>query len=194
MLQGLLTRKDVKIDDLYIGDKNALIVAARITGYGNEYSANVTCLSCAQGNSHQFDLEEIRKVKEVDEELFIESDGTFELTLPRSKAKVKLRLLNGKDEKMLSSISEKKKKLKLPDSAMTDQLKTVIVSVNGVSDSSTVSNFVDNLLAMDSKSIREHYAKMAPNVDLKYDYECPSCMSTTKINIPFTTDFFWPGG
>lgn len=192
MLQGLLTNQAIKIDDLFIGDKNALVLAARITGYNKEYKTNVTCTSCGQKTSHEFDLNLI-KFKEVAEDVSIADDGTFDVILPKSKAKVTLKMLTGNDEKSLKIIAEKKAKHKLPESKITDQLKQIICTINNDNDPEFVSKFVDNMLAQDSRFIREEYNRVFPNVDLKQDFECPVCYAQLQINIPFTAEFFWPG-
>ena len=192
MIQGLLTNKTIKLDEMFIGDKNALVLAARITGYDAEYKTNVTCTACGEKSTHEFDLNEARKIKEVEEGVQIAEDGTFDLVLPKSKAKVTIKLLTGNDEKSLRMTAEKKKKHNLLESAITDQLKQIIVSVNGDADGEVINQFVNNMLARDSRYIRDEYAKISPNVDLKQDFECPKCYSHSQINIPFTADFFWP--
>ena len=192
MIQGLLTDKSIKVDDMFLGDKNALVLAARITGYGSDYKTGVTCTSCGEKTSHQFDLNKVR-IKESPEDVVLDEEGMFKLKLPKSGAEVTLRMLTGRDEKAMKIGADKKKKHNLPESPITDNLKQIIVSVNNDSDEGVITKFVDSMLAIDSRHIREEYARLFPNVDLKQDFECSSCNSQAEITIPFTADFFWPG-
>ena len=42
LLQSLIVDKSVKVDDMLIGDKNAIMGAARILGYGKDYQFTYT--------------------------------------------------------------------------------------------------------------------------------------------------------
>ena len=55
-----------------------------------------------------------------------------------------------------------------------------------------VRKFVSEMPAIDSKFIRNEYARITPNIDLRQNFECSKCYSSTEIEIPFTADFFWP--
>ncbi len=196
-LQGIIVDKKVKVDSLLIGDRNAIIVAARITGYGEEYSTRVTCPSCMTTNSHDFDLEEALEVQLGDDAEGMETqktaNGTFVITLPRTSVETEVRLMNGNDEKALLKMSESKKKHKLPDSVFTDQFKRFIVSVNGNTDKDLIYKFVDLMPALDARYLRKAYAQVIPNVSLKHSFTCEACDYDQIIDIPFTADFFWPG-
>lgn len=191
VLQGLMTNKNIKLDDMFVSDKNALVLAARITGFSAEYKTKIVCPSCAERTVHTFDLNKVH-MKEADENVKIALDGTFDITLPKSKMKVTCKLLIGLDEKALQISSEKQKKHKLPETPIADQLKQMIVSVNGDVSREVVDKAVDSMLAIDSKFVRDEYARISPNIDLKQTFECQSCFDESEINIPFTSDFFWP--
>jgi len=102
------------------------------------------------------------------------------------------RLLTGEDEKYLVDKSDKKKKLKLPESALTDQYKAIIVSLNGVTERSTVEEFVDIMPASDAQYLRREYDKARPDVDMTYSFECEKCDADNDGDIPFSANFFWP--
>lgn len=191
MLQGLLINKKIDINSLYLGDKNALIIRARILGFTPEYITTFTCPSCGEKSGANFNLLEI-KSKEVPDDVEISQDGTFELILPKSKRKIRCKLLTGNDEKILKAISEKKQKHKLPETPITDQLKQIITSVDDVSDREVIEKFVSDMFAIDSNFIRKEYTRISPNVDLTKNVDCEKCLSEQEITIPLTTDFFWP--
>jgi len=191
MLQSLFLDKSVKVSDLFTGDKNAILMAARISGFGQSYEASVTCRNCNTNSEQVFDLGEV-KVKEAPEDVSYSEDGTFFIMLPQTQVKAECRLLTGNDEASLVAKTEKKRKLKLPESTLTDQLKAVIVSLNGVTDRSTVEEFADVMPAQDSHFLRNEYDKMRPDIDLSYQFECEGCEILNDVSIPFSVNFFWP--
>jgi len=191
MLQNVIVDPNIRIDDLYSGDKNAVIVACRVNGFGPHYDTKVTCPSCNVASEHSFNLEHVN-VKEVEDDVKISSEGTFTVELPKSEVEVECRLLSGKDEKKLFAASEKKKKYRLQDTSLTDQYKLFIVSVNGETERRWVEKFVDVMPALDASYLRKTYEKMVPNVDMKHEFECSECEHESFIDIPFSADFFWP--
>ena len=68
--------KRITLDTLLVGDKNALVIAARASGYGNEYETKVPCPSCGSTVEYSFDLDEV-EVKEIfsDDDLGISFTG-----------------------------------------------------------------------------------------------------------------------
>ena len=191
MLSNLLVDKNIKIEDLFIGDKNALIVASRIGAYGADYETKVTCPACGSTSEHSFNLEEI-ETREVDQEIRISNEGTFVVKLPRTKVEVECGLITGTQEKQLSLAAEKRKKHKLPETTLTALLKTFIVSLNGETDKEVIEKFVNNMPALDSKYLRAVYDKVVPNIDLKQTFQCDSCDADSTIDMPFSVQFFWP--
>jgi hypothetical protein len=199
MLQNLILDKAVNINDLLVGDKNALLVAARITGYGEEYDTTVTCPACLKTQEYTFDLgacepKPLMKSEQLTglEGVSYNGDGSYSIDLARSGATVKVRLLTGADEKLLEQGKANKKKHKLPDTNLTDLLKAVIVSVNNSSSRDDVNTFVDSMPARDSRLIRKIYPLLTPNIDMSQDFTCSSCGHAQALEVPVTANFFWP--
>jgi len=195
LLQNLVV-ENVNINELLIGDRNAVLVTARTSAYGSEYETKVQCPICNQISEHKFDLNEVAIINGGEENKIegatSNGDGNFIIKLPNSKVDVEVRLLTGEDEKRTAATAEKNKKYNLPEFGWTDQLKTFLVSVNGVSDPGVIGNFVNNMPAKDSRYIRTKYAELVPNVDLTQYFVCTHCFSETRMEVPFTADFFWP--
>lgn len=194
MLESVLVDKSIKLDDLLIGDKNALIIAARVTGYGSEYETKVQCPSCGTSVRHSFDLENTKHTfpnPEIEKQLV--ETGTFKLKLPICKLEVEVRLLTGQDEKLISRITEERKVAKLEDGYITDQMRTFIVSVNGVRERDMINKFVDLCPAGDAKLLRKTFVDNVPNLDMTQKFNCRSCEAEMEMEVPFTVDFFWPG-
>ena len=191
MLQNIIVDTDIKVEDLFSGDKNALIIAARKSGFGEEYNASITCANCGTSFEEEFDLEDV-EVKEPAEDVKFTDEGTFFVELPQTKVTAECKLLTSVDEKKLLAIREKRQKLKLPETSLTEQYKTFVVSLNGVTERSTVEEFIDLMPARDANYLRKEYEKARPDIDLSHVCDCPNCEATVQVDIPFTVNFFWP--
>ena len=197
LLQNILVNKEINVNSLLIGDKNALIVASRITGYGTEYSTNVTCPSCNTVGEYAFDLDAEDGATDVESalekyEATASATHTFTVELPLTRAAVECRLLTGIDELKLAKEAQRQSKKKQGETTLTSQLGAFIVSVNGESDHLTKVAFIQNLPARDSRYLRTFYSDITPNLDMNQTYECASCGYTADMEVPLTADFFWP--
>ena len=198
LVTNLLVDKNINPDDLLIGDKNALLVAARVSGYGADYTVQVSCPSCGTAQAHTFDLtafennEGIQPDENNESGVAATDNGTFTAVLPRTGYTAEFRLFTAQDEKDVMQTTAKKTKHKLADSMATDLLKVLIVSINGVADRAEVNNFIDNMPAQDARHIRGCLQVVTPNVDMTQSCECSSCGAVTDMEVPFTAEFFWP--
>ena len=197
LLKSVLVDKSINISDLLIGDRNALVIATRKTGYGSEYPTMVTCPSCNASAEYVFDLEQLKTLEVDAEELQkygIENTGrgTFLVRLPKTGVAAEFRLLTGKDENYLAKQRELAEKKGLPDTNLTNQLRSMLVSVNGSTDRADVNNFVNAMPAYDAKFLRGAYSKTNPDIDLKHIYSCDACGFAQEMEVPLNADFFWP--
>jgi hypothetical protein len=201
MLQSLIVDEDIQIKDLLLGDRNALTVAARITGYGADYLTHVVCPSCQTEQDFSFDLNENQTVgagfdKEVLNDKLsgveVTDTGTFLINLPKSQHQVEIRLMTGVDEENLENFQTRKNRKGQEESPLTDTLKTIIIGVDGSHDRNTIMQFVDCMPAMDSRHLRKIYAELIPNIDMTQDFSCHKCGHQQALEVPVTTDFFWP--
>jgi|10_taG_2_1085330.scaffolds.fasta_scaffold01628_7 hypothetical protein len=197
LIKNILVNKAINVNSLLLGDKNAIIVAARSTGYGNIYDTQATCPSCYENSEQSFDLNSLKAQfpnKDRLEELAVtkNDDDTFSFTLPKTKAVVKARLLSGTDEKRLEQLQANKKKNNLPETPIVDQLRTCISEVNGNSDTTNVNKFIDVMPLLDGRYFRRIYSKLIPNIDMKHDFQCPHCDHEALVEVPLSADFFWP--
>ena len=193
LLKSVIVDKTIDPSKMLTGDRNALLVATRISGYGEEYNAKVTCPACTSVNEVAYDLSEATIVEAEDNnEVQWNSEGNMLVTLPFSGLEVEAKLLTGKDEMYLSRLQESKRKKRLLETSMQDILKTMIVSVNGDNTASTLTTFVSNVPARDIKHLRQIYKNNTPNISMAHDFECESCGYGTVVEVPFTVEFFWP--
>ena len=182
LLESLIVTKDVDIKDLIVGDKNALFVAARVLGYGKDYSFTIN------GEEHVADLSQLEN-KYFDESTINKGVNEFPFTLPHSGIDITYKLLTGHDEKNIEREIEGLKKInKESSSELSTRLKYMITSVGNDREAKTIRNFVDNnLLARDSRAFREHIHNTQPDVDLKHIID-----SGEEVAIPINLNFFWP--
>jgi hypothetical protein len=174
---------DVKYEDLVVGDKNALLVAARILGYGKEYKFEWG------GEEYNIDLTTIEN-KPIDESLFKKGVNEFSFTLPSTGVEIIFKLLTGADEKKINAELEGLKKInKNASPELSTRLKYMITSVGGNRETKDIRQFVDNqLLARDSRALREYIKEVQPDVDLTFFPDG----SNSKVSIPVGLSFFWP--
>lgn len=193
LIESVLVDKSINPKSLLVGDRNAILVATRITGFGAEYETQVTCPSCNTTQECAFDLSETgAKEVEIAAEFTQTDEGTFILELPATGVHIEVGLLTGADEKRLLDQQESKKKHKLDETPLTDQLKAITKSVNGHTDSKTINEFVQNMPSKDTRYLRSMYDKITPNIDMTNHFECENCLYAADVEVPFSTSFFWP--
>jgi hypothetical protein len=186
----------INIDNLLVADKNALFVASRRLSYGDIYGpVKIDCSSCKEENKNvNINLAEMHE-KPYDFEKYVKNTNAFEFVLPFCKKVIKYKLLTGKDE---NDISEESKALaKVSNSKnsaeVTTHMKHIIVSVDGKEDNATINSFVDKeLLARDSKSLRDYIRDNSPGLDTKFPFVCEHCQHEERVGMPFLVSFFWP--
>ena len=187
LLDSLILTPGVKSDDLVLGDKNAVMVAARVLAYGPEYLCQVTNPKTGEVIDHTFNLADC-PFKKLSEDI---KENRFEVELPISKQKVTFKLLNGKDETIIDKELEASKKIGSDVSPeLTTRLRHTITSVDGDESKSTISNFVQNLLARDSMHLRKQIKDTAPDIELSQEIDIEG--ESVKVSIPMTVGFFWP--
>ena len=188
VLDSLILTKGISSNDLLLGDKNAVMVAARILAYGPEYEAEISNPNTGNKFKYKFNLADCPFVK-IDAKV----DGNnFEVELPVSKKKITYKVLTGKEER---AIIEELKQLEKTGSQisreLTTRLRYSITSVDGDTNQSTINALSNDMLARDSLFLREEMLKMAPDIDLRQKIELEG--DTVEVAIPMTVNFFWPG-
>jgi hypothetical protein len=191
-LERLLIDAKVSPDQLLIGDKNAIMIQARIDGYGNDYSAQTSCPNCSATNTHDFHLEScLTYVSTDDSNRSPQNDrGNFVVTLDNGW-EVEIKPLTGTDETKLAKSSENRKKAGLAETVVQDQLNAMIVSVSGHEDRPTIAKAVQHMNGKDSRLLRNAYKSSVPNVELRSNVECQECGVTTEVEVPLNANFFW---
>ena len=186
LLESLIVTKGFNYSDLLIGDKNAIMIAARILSYGKDYTITYN------DEKVVVDLSAIEP-REVDYSLFKDRKNEFAYKLPHTDNTVTFKILTHKDEQSIGKeVAGLKKINKNNETQITTRLKHLITSVNGISDVKDIREFVDNfLLAKDARALREYYGEVSPDMDLKFVYTDEDG-GQEDVDLPITVNFFWP--
>jgi hypothetical protein len=191
LLQALIVTP-IDFNDLLVGDKNALLFAARILGYGKDYPIQFYNTSTKQVEDYTVDLTELKE-KSIDETLITPGVNEFSFTLPQSNNLVTFKILTHGDERKIEQETKGLKKLYPNDSFdVTTRLKYIITSVEGLRETKDIREFIDTALtAQDSRSLREYYSKVTPDVDTVITIEKDG-YTQEGVDIPIGINFFWP--
>ena len=175
-----LTMKKFNIKDIHPGDKNAILVASRILGYGKDYEFEY------EGTKYTVDLSLIDN-KPFNTQNLTEK-GYTRYTLPSTEQEVVIRFLTEKDEEDIEREIKNSSKVGIQSGEVTTRLKHQIMAVGDITDRNEIRKFVENhLLARDSRSLRNYIKDASPDVDLKFSTD-----SGEEVAIPITLNFFWP--
>jgi len=186
LLESLIVDKSIKIDDMLVGDKNAIMVSARILGYGKEYDFTY------DGVEQSVDLTKLDAI-DLDFSKFTKGQNEFSFELPNSKRTVTFKLLSGNDEKTISTEIEARKKINKDVSVeLTTRLKQMLLSVDGKTEKSYINNFVENeFLSRDSFALREYLIDVTPDMNMNIKIT-DSNGKNIEVAVPITVRFFWP--
>ena len=192
LIQNLVKDKSIDARSLYIGDRNSIIIHARASAYGSDYKTTVNCPNCGEGSRWKFDLsdyEEYLGTEWGDAEIKDNGDSTFNVTLPMSNILATFRPLVGQDEINLLSDS---KLQDVQNDLITKQMKCYVVSFNGYDDQKTIDYVCENMVASDSRYLRQAFDLVSPDVKMVQNFNCKHCGHEEVVSVPFGTDFFWP--
>tara|TARA_R110001592_G_scaffold8040_3_gene44173 strand:+ start:5009 stop:5863 length:855 start_codon:yes stop_codon:yes gene_type:complete len=191
--------KPVNYGDILTGDKDAIMVAARVLGYGKDYSVKLTDPFDFQNEQEvKIDLTEIENKEIRDEDIQTPGLNLFEFTLPISKKLIVFKLPTHTSEMSIEKELKVKAKVagadKSIDKTLSTRLKKMIVSIDGEEDRNKVSNFVTNeFLAQDSRAFRKNVEDIMPGVKLEFLFVSDTTEEEKLIPIPINLNFFWPG-
>jgi len=192
LIKSCLMDKSIDVQDMVSGDRNAIMVALRITGYGAKYSAEIQCSSCEHTYENDFNLGAL-PVKRLTIEPVRPGENLFEFKLPITGHTVLFKFLTGRDEENINVIQEKMKKLgSIQDSYVTTRLKHCIVQVGDITSKPDITRFVERMRAGDSKALRSYIDKHEPGMIMKQESSCPACGNEEEVSMPLGAGFFWP--
>lgn len=194
LLESCIIDKSIDINELLVGDRDALTIAIRITGYGSDYDMNVTCEGCRQRVPYTANLSNL-SIKRFGADPVTIGKNMFQVELPKTKKTVLFKLLTVGDEKEISETAKRKEKMlgiKVGESRSTESLLNSIISIDNISDRNKLSKFIDNMPILDARFLRKYIADISPTIDMNSMFECPSCAKEAQVGIRLGLGFFWP--
>ena len=180
-------------DELLVGDRNALMISVRITGYGSDYVNNVRCPECNRAQDFNFDLSNLG-IKRLGAKPVHENKNMFEFILPVSNKKVLFKLTTIREDKE-NDKEDREIREKLGENysgLATSTLYKSIISVENVTDKGKIRNFINNMPARDSKALRDYIVSIQPGIDTSIDFKCKYCNCSTPVRLPLGGNFFFP--
>ena len=193
LIRSCLIDKSVDPESLITGDRVALMIGIRVTGYGPEYHAQGSCQSCGANNDFLVDLGSL-PIKRLTIDPVSEGKNEFEFMLPVTKKRVVFKYITAKEERERNKAIKNQARLmgtKI-ESNVTSYLENSIVSVDGITDRMKIKHFVLNMPAFDSRKLRRFISENEPGMDLTCSFSCSSCDAHNESSLPITAEFFWP--
>jgi hypothetical protein len=192
LFESIIVEKGINVDDIVLGDKNAILLATRVLGYGPEYKIEMTN-SLGEPQEVTVDLGKVQ-TKEIDFEL-LSPENRYEFTTPHGKNKLEFKILTHGDEKKIDADIKALSRLNKGgvSAELTTRYRFMILSVDGQSDTQSITSFINNkFITRDTKAFREYIAKITPDINMEFDFEDEQTGETEVRSIPMGVGFFWP--
>lgn len=181
MLKTKIMTDAINSDDLLPGDRDAIILWLRASGYGPEYPVSAVDNETGQRFETVVDL---TKIKFKKFKLKGDANGHFSFTLPFSKDKIKFKFLSYKDNKALEKLDEqeniKLKKTKLND--INEDLKSFIENDD------TTDRALRVKLTEATKAINEYAESLNTDDDALFSHSVTNKLSASIVSVNNVTD------
>ena len=192
LLKSCIIEKTIDPADMLAGDRNAVMIAVRITGYGSDYAIQTNCPECSSREETTFNLGNM-PIKRLSLNPMEAGANLFSFKLPVTGKDIEFKFLTGRDDKEISTVQERLKKQGIQvDNTITSRLQCAIQSINKNTDRNLIANFVRNMPARDSLALRTFMRNNEPGVEMIGWLECSSCGEQSEVPVPIGASFFWP--
>jgi len=192
LFESIVVDPKVNLNDIILGDKNAIMLATRVLGYGADY---IIENQNEEGEQEKLtvDLTKIQ-IKEVDEsKLSIDNKYTF--VTPNGKNTIVFKLLTHGDEQSIDAEVKALTRLNKQGTSpeLTTRYRHMILSVDGKEDVKDITSFIKNQFrTLDTKAFRKHLKEFQPDVVMEYEYINSLTGNSEVRPIPMGVGFFWP--
>lgn len=200
-----------KSTELLVGDRYYAFMALRAESYGGAYTFPFKCNFCNFKFKDTLDIMKDLKVIELPDD----AKEPFNVELTDAGVTVQFRLLRGFDDEDIDEYLDKfyqktatkgaklgkggrvlnagGRKKKLQNPVYKYRLAKHIVGVNNEEfDLDQSLDFINNLMAGDSRELRAAINEVDPRLDIRIEIECPKCDSVNETTLPFTSDLISP--
>lgn len=194
LIESCLVDKSIKVNEMLSGDRNAVMISTRITGFGADYKIRTECEHCEKEQDVTIDLSSLA-IKRLGAEPIKRGKNLFTTTLPITKKEVLFKLMTVNDELEAAASAKRKEKLlgiKEDQNRLTQSLMRIIDSIEGITDRNKILKFVENMPVRDSRHIRNTIREIEPGIDMNTSFECSGCELEAQVEISLGVGFFWP--
>ena len=197
LIRSCLIDKRIDPNEMILGDRNAVMVSLRITGYGADYPVEVGCPACGERSKQNFNLAALPITRLADDPI-AEGSNVFEAVMPKTRdndpdIKIRYKHLTGIDEANIQQIQERKKKQGFQaDNLITMRYQHQIVAINDITDKTKIQMFCQRMPTKYSLALRKTMDNNEPGIDMKQHIQCPHCMEESEVSMPLGANFFWP--
>jgi len=197
LIKSCLIDKRIDPNDMILGDRNALMVSLRITGYGADYHAEVACPACGERSKQEFDLSAL-PIERLSQEPIALGSNIFEAQMPKRNENdpnlvIRYRHMTGYDEQEITQTQERKKKQGFKsDNLITNRYQQQVVAVNDISDKTKIQMFIQKMPTRYSLALRKAMDSNEPGIKMKAYIACPHCSEESEVSMPLGASFFWP--
>ena len=177
LLEALIITANVNINELTSGDKEWLIISARILGYGVEYEVVVTNPETKEPTTGTMDLSKLNH-KLFD--LVSDENGYFDYTISNTKDVIKFKYLNSIDQFNINS-----------EKLTSSFLKVSIQSVNGKTSPHEIDDYLKyDFKAIDSRKFKKYITDTAPGINYNTTV-IGADGDTIDATFQFNANLFW---
>ncbi len=197
LIKSCLIDKRIDPNDMILGDRNAVMVALRITGYGAEYNVEISCPACGERSKQAFNLGEL-PIKNLTSDPVATGSNVFEAKMPKVRETdpdlvIRYRHMTGHDEQEITAMQERKKKQGFQnDNLITTRYRQQIVAVNDITDKTKIQMFCQKMPTRYSLALRKAMDANEPGIDMTQHVRCPHCSEESEVSMPLGASFFWP--
>lgn len=191
LINELLVEESYSADDFCEEDKTALLLSARATGYGPDYSINDICLACGEFTKFTFDLKKTEVIQpELENFVYNQDMDEYILKLPVSELEITIKSFGEEDVKFLDKERNQKEKYNIEYNYTTSYLKRIIISVEGHTDPEIIDKLVNVMPAADAKLLNQFYNNCRPRLSTSQEVSCEKCGATSRKEVPVSWAFF----
>jgi hypothetical protein len=194
LFESVVVEPNVNINDIFIGDKNAILLATRVLGYGKDYEVEITDPFTLEKQKVVIDLSKVQ-TKDINEKL-LNSENRYTFKLPKSGKEIVFKLLTHGDELEISKDIQALERINKSSTSafdVTTRFRYMIQSVDGNEDNGFINKWIQNgFLALDTQAFRKFVKEITPDLDLKFEFTSELTGETEALDIPFGINFFYP--
>ena len=194
LLESLIVDKRIKQDDILLCDMNGIFVAVRRLAYGDQYGpVKIKCPSCGEDGEHTIDLS-LLEPRPFEFDNYPRGTNNFNFELPYANKLISYKILTQREGDMVDAeVTNMHRVNKERSAEVTTRLKYIITSVNGDDDKVAIRKFIETeLVSKDTLALRTHIKENVPDMDMSFQFVCPNCDHSGRLDVPMTVQFFWP--